>query len=90
MEKKIVISEPLGHKYGESDLCTVCGEKRNVKINEKNFPDANFRSWILEQEYGQDGVLTVDEIATVTEIIVLNKQISDLKGIEYFTALTIA
>ena len=52
MEKKIVISEPLGHKYGESDLCTVCGEKRSVKINEKNFPDANFRSWILEQEYG--------------------------------------
>ena len=34
-------------------------------------------------------MLTVDEIATVTEIIVLNKQISDLKGIEYFTVLTL-
>ena len=88
MEKKVVTSEPLGHKYNENDICTVCGEKRSVKINEENFPDANFRNWILAQEYGQDGVLTVDEIAAVTEINVSNKSISDLTGIEYFTALT--
>ena len=88
MEKKVVTSEPLGHKYNENDICTVCGEKRSVKINEENFPDANFRNWILEQNYGQDGVLTVDEIAAVTKINVPYEQISDLKGIEYFTALT--
>ena len=88
MEKKVVTSEPLGHKYNENDICTVCGEKRSVKINEENFPDANFRNWILAQEYGQDGVLTVDEIAAVTKINVSYEQISDLKGIEYFTALT--
>jgi hypothetical protein len=34
-----------------------------ITINETNFPDENFRNWILSQEYGKDGVLTDDEIA---------------------------
>ena len=59
----------------------------NVEINETNFPDANFRSWILDQDYGQDGVLTEEEIANVKKIDVNRKNISDLSGIEYFTEL---
>ena len=58
-----------------------------VEINEKNFPDANFRNWILSQPYGKDGVLYDKEIADITEMNVSNKNIRDLKGIEYFTAL---
>ena len=59
----------------------------DVEINETNFPDANFRSWILDQDYGKDGVLTEAEIADVKQIDVHSKEISDLSGIEYFTAL---
>ena len=59
----------------------------DVEINEENFPDGNFRGFLLEQEYGSDGVLTDAEIADVTSIVVTGKDIQSLKGIEFFTAL---
>ncbi len=59
-----------------------------IAIDETNFPDENFRNWVLAQDYGQDGVLTEAEIAGVTEIDVSRKNISSLRGIEYFTELT--
>jgi hypothetical protein len=59
----------------------------DVEINEKNFPDPNLRNWILSQPFGKDGVLSDKEIADITEMNVSNKNIHDLKGIEYFTAL---
>ena len=58
-----------------------------ITINEETFSDNNFRNWVLAQGYGKDGVLTDDEIASVTEINVDGKNIASLKGIEYFTAL---
>ena len=60
----------------------------DVEINETNFPDENFRNWVLSQDYGADGVLTDAEIASVKRISVSDKSIQSLKGIEYFTALT--
>ena len=60
----------------------------DVEINETTFPDANFRNWVLSQEYGSDGVLTDEEIAGVKNINVAGKEIQSLKGIEFFTALT--
>ena len=67
----------------------------SVEINETNFPDANFRNYIKSEltdsngnKVGEDDVITADEIAAVTQIHVLNKSISDLKGIEYFTNIT--
>lgn len=62
--------------------------KADVTINATNFPDANFRAWVLAQDYGTDGKLTNAEIASVTSIDVANKSIADLTGIGYFTALT--
>ena len=59
-----------------------------ITIDETTFPDKNFRNWVLAQEYGQDGVLTEDEISGVTNIKIVRKNISNLIGIEYFTALT--
>lgn len=59
-----------------------------ITINETNFPDANFRNWLLKQDYGKDGVLTEEAIKGVTEINVRDQDISSLKGIELFTALT--
>lgn len=59
----------------------------DVEINETNFPDANFRSWLLEQDYGQDGVITDEEIEKINRIYVSSNNISSLKGIEYFTKI---
>ena len=59
----------------------------DVEINETTFPDENFRNWVLAQSYGQDGVLTEEEIAEVTTINVMSKTIMSVKGIELFTEL---
>ena len=58
-----------------------------IAIDAANFPDENFRNWILSQDYGADGVLTEEEIAKIFMIDVSLKNIADLKGIEFFTAL---
>ena len=59
----------------------------DVEINEQNFPNSIFRKWVLEQSYGEDGVLTDEEIANVREIWVDSKKIKSLQGIEYFKNL---
>ena len=58
-----------------------------VAINEENFPDANFRNFLLKEPFGSDGVLTSDEIANQFYIVVYDEGITNLKGIEHFTAL---
>ena len=58
-----------------------------VTINSSTFPDENFRNYLLSQSYGEDYVLTDNEIANIVSINVPNKNISNLKGIENFTAL---
>ena len=59
-----------------------------IEINATNFPDANFRNYLLAQDYGKDGVLTETEINGIEMINVIEKNIGSLKGIEYFIALT--
>lgn len=59
----------------------------SADINEANFPDARFRSYLLEQDYGSDGILTAEEISRVHAINVSDTDIASLKGIELFTAL---
>ena len=58
-----------------------------TNIDETKFPDDNFRNYLLEQDYGKDGVLTEAEIRNITVMDVSEKDIKSLKGIEYFTAL---
>ena len=60
----------------------------SVDINEANFPDANFRSYV-QTEFDKDGdkKLSSAEIAAVKEIIASLRGIKNLKGIEFFTAL---
>ena len=58
-----------------------------VVINEENIPDPIFRNFLLEQDYGKSGVLLPDKLAEVKKLDVSGKGISDLKGIEYFSAL---
>ena len=59
-----------------------------VEINATNFPDENFRNHLLSQDYGEDGILTEEEIEAVKNLNLSKKGIKDLTGIEYFTALT--
>ena len=71
----------------EKDIKAFQPATSDIAIDATNFPDENFRNWLLTQSYGQDGKLTEEEIAGVTEIVIYNKGISDLTGIKLFTAL---
>jgi hypothetical protein len=68
--------------YGGSDVSTI-----GIPIDSKNFPDFYFRRYLLDQDFGTDGVLTQQKIAEVTELWLIFEWISDLTGIEHFTAL---
>jgi len=71
---------------------TICGEYLSsahfestgqVVINETNFPDDNFRNFLLSESFGADGVLTTNEIANEFYMEVYGKEIASLKGIEF-------
>ena len=62
--------------------------RADVQINEKTFPDEQFRSFILSQPYGEDALLADNEIEGITFMYATEKGIQSLKGIEYFSALT--
>ena len=65
------------------------GSEDPIAINATNFPDENFRSVVAGTDIDKDadGYLSDEEIAAVTKLKVLNKNIASLKGIEFFTAL---
>ena len=59
-----------------------------VVINPYNFPDENFREYVLYVlDLDHDYTLNDAEIAAAMSIDVSNLDISNLKGIEFFTAL---
>ena len=68
--------------YGDNPVTP----KVRIAIDKENFPDDNFRAFLLGQDYGKDGVLTEREIMNITEMDVYDMEISSLQGIEYFTA----
>ena len=68
-------------------LLMAMAAKADVEINETNFPDANFRNYLLRWLDGADGVFTASEIANVTSMDLSEFGIESLQGIEYFTAL---
>ena len=59
----------------------------SLPINEKNFPDPNFRDYIKTYKAGGRDVLTVEERSKVEIININKKDISSLKGIEAFPNL---
>jgi len=64
------------------------GRENGIPIAEYNFPDDNFRTFLKNQTYGQDMVITDEEMKGITELYLNEKNISSLKGIEHFTSLT--
>ena len=59
----------------------------DVEINETNFPDAAFKSYVSERFGDGDGVLSIEEIESATIINVQGLGISSLTGIEFFSSL---
>ncbi|MDU7243875.1 MAG: S-layer homology domain-containing protein [Clostridiales bacterium] len=60
----------------------------DVAINEANFPDKNFRTFVSEKfDKNHDGILSRGELNRVGGIDVSGKEIATLKGIEHFKAL---
>lgn len=77
-----------GTRPGETTGVEYEGEIVGVPIDEGHFPDANFRSKLVEiPYYGADEFLTFEELSQVFDLNVSNKNISSLEGISYFTAL---
>jgi Leucine-rich repeat (LRR) protein len=62
----------------------------DVVINSTNFPDGTFRTFVTENFDTEKpkGSLSDAELQAVTTMDVSKKSIQNLKGIEYFTALT--
>ena len=59
-----------------------------VEINETNFPDAKFRSFVKENlDKNKDDILDAMEIASVKKIEANNMGIKSLEGVGFFTAL---
>lgn len=57
-----------------------------IAINEKNFPDKNFRDYVAGKwDENHDNRFSPSEIADAKWISCDNKEISNLKGIEFFT-----
>ena len=60
----------------------------DVPITSLAFPDGNFRNVVRSYDSNADGTLSVAEIQVVTEITCDTQEIADLRGIEFFSALT--
>ena len=61
----------------------------DVAINAANFPDAFFRGYVSSKfDTNGNGSLSVSELAAVTTMVCGQMNIANLKGVEYFTALT--
>lgn len=58
-----------------------------VTIDETNFPDPEFRAYLLDQSYGQDGIITDEEIAEITTLSLSDTYIADFTGLNLFTSL---
>lgn len=56
-------------------------------IHSSYFPDANFRSYLLNNGYGK-GYITNYDVSVRTSFYMSNYSISNLEGIQYFTQLT--
>lgn len=74
---------------GLSLMFTLSFAEEKVQINAAAFPDAAFRTYVLDQlDPNADGFLTPAEMAQITDIDVSSMGIKTLKGIEYFCNLT--
>lgn len=71
---------------GASAQADAAVPEEDIAINEENFPDKNFRDYVAgEWDKNQDNRFSPSEIVNAKWISCDNKEISNLKGIEFFT-----
>ena len=76
-------AEPENGVSAQADAAVPEGD---IAIDETNFPDENFRDYVAgEWDKNQDKYFSPSEIANAKWISCDNKEISNLKGIEFFT-----
>ena len=86
--KKKLLSILLCLVMVAGSLPTAAFAAGSVDINETNFPDAKFRSFVKENlDKNNDGILDAGEIAAVKMIEANNMGIKSLEGVGFFTAL---
>ena len=94
---KAAVLAPVGAYYSNGTIYTSSGSpvtRDNIEIhsdyafivNSSNFPDANFRSYLLNLY--PKGYLTSSEVSSRTNLTMNNKGITNMKGVELFTSLT--
>ena len=82
--------EPASGEIG-STVTIMSSTKDDIEIDEVNFPDEGFRSYIRENlDMSKDGRLSVYEVDRVNNIYIEDSyyRINSLEGIGYFTNLT--
>ena len=72
---------------GKMAYCKVTVEGNSIAIDKANFPDDGFRNYLLRQDYGKDGILTMTEINNTRCIKLSGGHVKSLKGIEFFPYL---
>ncbi len=68
-------------------MVSITTPREGLAIDETNFPDEAFRSYLLAQSYGTDAILTDDELENISTLTLNDLGISDLTGISHFFAL---
>ena len=86
--KKLTVALAAALTAVSAGAFTAFADSGDVEINNTNFPDDVFRQYVSEKcDTDGNGVLSQGEIEAVEKIDVHYKGISDMTGIEYFTAL---
>ena len=86
--KKLTVALAAALTAVSAGAFTAFADSGDVEINNTNFPDDVFRQYVSENcDRDGNGVLSQGEIEAVYNIDVPEKNIADLKGIEYFYAL---
>ena len=67
--------------------CIKVQSRNDLCIDESNFPDDNFREFVIQYDTDNNGYLDYTEIYPVTSMNASNRNISDFTGIEHFTML---
>ncbi|MBR6456869.1 MAG: hypothetical protein IKS72_08120 [Prevotella sp.] len=88
------LTTDLATQLASYDAIQIKFDIKGIKINETNFPDEKFRAFVSSNyDTDKNGYLSPAEIAAVTQMDCTNKSTTDdngitnLKGIEHFTAL---
>lgn len=87
-EKRLTIALTIAAMSISAGAFTAFADEGDVEISEANFPDAAFMEYVKQFDTTPDDKLSQDEIAAVKKISVSGKSITDLSGIEFFTAVT--